>query len=191
MSAQLTIRFGADPGEASLAPLTLELVDAGLDVRRLGVYHIQDTPTIAVEPGHYLVRGQLPSGEWLSAQTNVNENSIAEITLSPQRASPHEHLAWGYYMHVNPWLEDPNASRRARAESLLAQFAPSPVTYRVWRHTIGQPWAQLAAGTVGLGIDGRVEVLALKMFHLIESSLACYSHCITGACGQGSNALTR
>ena len=51
-----------------------------------------------VEPGSYVVRALLPTGEVVSAQAAVAPGRSEPVELVPRSPSPRESLAWAYYL---------------------------------------------------------------------------------------------
>jgi hypothetical protein len=155
--AELHIRFGANPGAAAEAPIQIEVITRDLDVVWSDVCPLGDIPVVPVDAGSYLVRGRLPSGEWMTAQATVADGGSDQVVLTPSHPSPHEHLAWGYYLK-RPQMTSASR-RRASDQAALHYYEPGPVEYEIWQHVARGPWAQLARGHVGRESDARVERL--------------------------------
>src|SRR5437660_670305 len=75
-------------------PVSVEIIDHEFKTHKMTM---QGAAVVDVEPGSYLVRAHLPSGETAVAMTDVIANSKAYVTLTPPE-SPHEWLAWLHFL---------------------------------------------------------------------------------------------
>jgi hypothetical protein len=97
------IKFGANPGDASQARIPVEVINANMETAWQGTTALSEAVTVPVkEPGVYLVRATLPSGELMTSTVRVTDERPARATLRPPRRSPNEGLAWAYYMQPGP-----------------------------------------------------------------------------------------
>lgn len=160
MPATISVKFGVDPGAAEDAPLELEAINDRLEVvKPAKAYRLGETTTLTVEAGRYLIRGRLPSGEWLRTQVNATDGSSVVAVLTPRRASPRRELAQTYFLRANPWQEDASSSLYADMELCLQDFAPGAVKYRIWRYVERKAWERIAEGSTGADADARVQRL--------------------------------
>ncbi|RCR71262.1 hypothetical protein [Larkinella punicea] len=90
-------RYTADSGSARIA---FDLIDERLKKVKVDPNYIVlgETTNIAVEPGSYLVRVQLPNGETITNQIEVELDQTKEVILVPESNSPRESLSWAYYL---------------------------------------------------------------------------------------------
>jgi hypothetical protein len=98
---------------------------------------------IAVPPGSYLVRCQLPSGEYLSAQAEVPADSETRVQLQPAYPSPQESLSWAFLLKQIP-----------RGEPLpdFIDDAGAKLDFGRWEHAANQD-ALLAWSSAPLDAD--------------------------------------
>ena len=85
--------YAPDSGEAVVP---LEVINERLE-------HVEYAPRILtlsqsvevdVEPGTYLVRTYLPSGELVSKQTTVDAGKTSDVALTAAQRSPDEEVGW-------------------------------------------------------------------------------------------------
>jgi hypothetical protein len=93
----LQVTFKADVSDLGDAVVPLVIIDAGMN-QRTEVLRLKHTLDLEVEPGSYLVRALLPSGEAVSAQVAVGPQQSMPVELLPRLPSPRETLAWAYYL---------------------------------------------------------------------------------------------
>jgi hypothetical protein len=99
----ITINFGANAGDASEARIPVEVINANLETAWQGTTALSEGVTVPVkEPGVYLVRATLPSGELMTSTVRVTNDRTTTATLRPPRQSPNVELAWAYYMQPGP-----------------------------------------------------------------------------------------
>ncbi len=97
--SQIQTRFAYGAGDSENALIPLEVFNAKSET----VYRDSVRMGSAVlkrdfDPGTYLVRATLPSGEVLSKTVEVKADRSVEVLLRPRRQSPRENLGWAYYL---------------------------------------------------------------------------------------------
>lgn len=99
-----TLRIQLDiPNLGNMAPVFCELFDSHLRVVRR--WPLRGDEVVNVQPGFYLARAHLPSGETVTAQAVVSENEHEEIRLVAT-PSDHEWLSWQQFLgEVGPSAE--------------------------------------------------------------------------------------
>lgn len=133
MTTNLRIQMKMDPHNPNwnYTPVSAEVINAKLEVEER--LTIQGEKSVAVDPGFYLVRAFLPSGEIASAQVTVapdQKDADVFIAASP---SPHEFLAWQYFLGEIP-------SAGVPAFGVMPGGQPLPPTWiRLWRFD-GRTW---------------------------------------------------
>ncbi len=115
----LRMQLKGDRINYSDIPVSVEIVDHEFKTHKMTM---QGTAVVDVEPGSYLVRAHLPSGETAVAMTDVIENSEAQVTLTPPE-SPHEWLSWLHFLGETTEPEE---------ESTLRAF--SEIWVRLWAY---------------------------------------------------------
>jgi hypothetical protein len=93
----LRVTFNANVVDLGDAVVPLDIIDAKLN-QRTELLQLNQTMDLEVEPGSYLVRALLPSGEVVSAQVAVGPEQRTQVDLAPRLPSPRETLAWAYYL---------------------------------------------------------------------------------------------
>jgi hypothetical protein len=117
-------------GQAGETALPLDVIDQNLrsatpNPTRLVI----GRPTeIQVPPGSYLVRCLLPSGEFMSAQAEVQPDAESRVGLRPSNPSPRENLGWAYLLKRIPRGKPSDVVDPARAN----------LSFVRWEHRLGQ-----------------------------------------------------
>ena len=144
-------------------PVPVEVLDTDLQIVHREVIRGQES--VNVEPGSYLVRARLPSGETVSGRASLEEPAAAkEVLLSP-RESPHEWLGWQQVLGNIP---------ARKAEKGLSRF---PSTWlRLWVFDQGEwttvdtqewhRWARREEDLAVIGIDVSEHPLRLRMIQV-------------------------
>src|SRR5262249_42378188 len=98
MSA-LKVTFKANVSDLGDALVPLDVIDAKMN-RRTELLRLNQPMNLEVEPGSYLVRVLLPTGEVVSAQVAVGpgHGEAVDVDLVPRLPSPRERLSWPYYL---------------------------------------------------------------------------------------------
>jgi hypothetical protein len=99
--ARFSIAFGETTMRSGPVRMRAEVFDArGIRIWR-GSMPLQGDQEVEL-PGHpagtYVVRAELPSGEWLDAQVEVPEGESGRAVLWPEEPSPWESMDWAYYI---------------------------------------------------------------------------------------------
>jgi hypothetical protein len=97
MMGTLKVTFKANTVELGDAMVPLEVIDTNMN-RKTESLALKETKYLEVEPGSYLLRAMLPSGEVVSAQVAVAQGQNKAVDLTPGTRSPRETLAWAYYL---------------------------------------------------------------------------------------------
>ena len=79
-----TLTTGLQAG--ALVPM--EVIGEDMQVKLVKPMEIGKTTELTLEPGHYLVRAYLPSGETLSTQMEVGEDRRVTVMMESARPSP-------------------------------------------------------------------------------------------------------
>ena len=66
----------------------MEVIGEDMQVKLVKPMEIGKTTELTLEPGHYLVRAYLPSGETLSTQMEVGEDRRVTVMMESARPSP-------------------------------------------------------------------------------------------------------
>jgi hypothetical protein len=131
--------IGEDFHEVTSAPKVLEL---GKPVR------------LTLEPGSYLVRAYLPSGEIVARQARVEPGGQAVVSILPSKPSPRESLTWAYILKNVP--DGGRAATRSMFES--TRHVPrrggevvserSGIEMTLWSHAVSpqNSWQRVEAG---------------------------------------------
>jgi hypothetical protein len=80
---------------------------------------------ISVTPGSYLVRCQLPSGEFMSARAEVKPDADSHVRLRPAHRSPRETLAWAFLLKQIP---------REVPPPIFIDHAGARLDFNLWEH---------------------------------------------------------
>ncbi len=130
MDSMLYIRLEV-PGLAPEAPVFCELFDRHLQVVRR--WPLRGAEAVNVQPGFYLVRAHLPSGETVMTQAVVGEHQTEQVVLV-STPSDHEWLSWQQFLG-----EVGSSKIVERAE------VPSRVWLRLWAREQGR-WTPQSVG---------------------------------------------
>lgn len=111
------------PNSAQVAPIAVEVINAELEViaeHAISSIKIQE---ISVEPGKYLVRAKLPSGEVITRQVSITQpDGVKEVILKTPE-TPNEWLEWQYFL---------GNTTSSKSNIHLSNF---PLTWlRLWTH---------------------------------------------------------
>lgn len=149
-TGHVNIRFGyfaADTGDA-VAPL--EIIGDDMKIVRRETLHLDQPISVELEPGTYLVRTWMSSGEIAQSQVSLAANQTKDVDLHPATKSARETLGWAYYLKPTP----------ERASSELGQLMSGPITLglarespgiALWTHDQGLSWKQLASNPPSTG----------------------------------------
>jgi hypothetical protein len=132
----IQVTFDADPGYVGMVEIPIDVVNDRFETTWQGTTPLTGGITIPVtQPGVYLVRATLPSGEVMSSTVRAAQDQTVMAMLRPPKRSPNEGLAWAYYMQRVPaqsgWHEE-NIRRRGPAFDDLAFATPSLPTTELW-----------------------------------------------------------
>ncbi len=157
-----TLTTGLQAG--ALVPM--EVIGEDMQVKLVKPMEIGKTTELTLEPGHYLVRAYLPSGETLSTQMEVGEDRRVTVTMESDRPSPptpDAHLGliqWLVYA-----LTKKVAVRITDAATSPDLDQPPPFLHFLWEHdpsVTGRlgPFRQIpfpdASRPQGVGTPGKI-----------------------------------
>jgi hypothetical protein len=98
------------------------------------------------EPGSYLVRGSLPSGEIAACTVDLTNTPSAVAMLRSPTRSPRESLSWAYYLQRAPLRSAAKAGQSSAQEllelNLKFSARPIPPVTNFWQHGAAG-WTQL------------------------------------------------
>ena len=144
--SKLRVHFEPYAAEAGQAVVPLEVLDSNL--RRLdGRLHrlkLNEALEVDVEPGTFLVQAYLPSGEVVANQVEVRAGQTSDVPLAPQRMSPREELAWGYY------LKSPTRGSRGEMKAMgdMSLFLKGKPHLTLWECRRNAQWEVTDANLV-------------------------------------------
>jgi hypothetical protein len=151
--SRLSINFGPYVGDTGDAVVPLEVIDHDMKQVWRQPCLLNQPISVSVQPGTYLVRAHLPSGELVTAQTSVAENETKDVNLTPVNLSPRETLAWAYYLKPAPWIGQP-APPEPKFEPSIFQSVMSvpyipPPEIKFWIHKQVGGWKELPVDPAG------------------------------------------
>ena len=146
----IQVSFGANPGGAWQAEIPVEVITAKMETAWQGTMPLSGGKTISLsEPGLYLVRATLPSGELMTSTVRATAGQTTTATLRPSKQSPNEGLAWAYYMQRVPsgsgWRKAVFDNARFLAGIAPEQTMPS-CTF--WLHERNNSWRPVPTANV-------------------------------------------
>src|SRR5262245_5942860 len=94
---QSSFAYPANETDAALIPLEVSN-DHAETIHRESVPLEPKVLAREFDPGTYLVRATLPSGEVIGQTVTVGADSTAKVMLRPRRQSPRESLGWAFYL---------------------------------------------------------------------------------------------
>ncbi len=103
-----TLTTGLQAG--ALVPM--EVIGEDMQVKLVKPMEIGKTTELTLEPGHYLVRAYLPSGETLSTQMEVGEDRRVTVMMESARPSPSPDLDQPPPFLLFLWEHDPSVTGR-------------------------------------------------------------------------------
>jgi hypothetical protein len=152
---QIQLAQDADAGRFNGVAIPLDVIDQKFERVRnspetADIWQLRQGYDIDVEPGSYLVRAYLPSGETLSAQANVSNVGRSQVVLTPRRLSPREDDSLLYYMTSGAPLDT------SPGDDPLPDWTGGPeepvdgeVSVEFWREFPGPDWKLDAYNEVG------------------------------------------
>jgi hypothetical protein len=145
--ARLSIEFGESTERSGKAKVRAEILNArGIRVWQgaLSLHGALELELSNEPTGDYVVRAELPSGEWLDAQVTVPADGSGHAVLRSQQPSPSETMDWAYYIK--------GVSRTARSDVAdIERLQPSlrslsaGVRADLWVKERSGHWVQLTA----------------------------------------------
>lgn len=100
----INVQFRANAGDVWQAQIPVDVINAKMETAWHGTMPMSGGTSIPVsEPGVYLVRATLPSGELMASTVRAIEDQATAANLRPSKQSPNEGLAWAYYMQRVPF----------------------------------------------------------------------------------------
>jgi hypothetical protein len=100
----LRLEYGQDPADSADAVVPIDVI--GEDFHEVTsapkVLELGKPALFSLEPGSYLVRAFLPSGEVVSRQARVAPQRETVVSILPAKPSPREHLTWAYILKNVP-----------------------------------------------------------------------------------------
>ncbi len=130
--------YAPDSGEAVVP---LEVINERLE-------HVEYAPRILtlsqsvevdVEPGTYLVRTYLPSGELVSKQTTVDAGKTSDVALTAAQRSPDEEVGWSSHLKRAP--------QRPHQRGFFPSIPIAKPSLCLWRANGLDQWTQLPASS--------------------------------------------
>ena len=94
----LKIQFGEYTADAGQAAVPMEVINKDMERVWAKPAELGQVTSVDVEPGNYLIRAQLPSGDVATAQAQVGAGATEDVYLAPATLSPRESLSWAYYL---------------------------------------------------------------------------------------------
>jgi hypothetical protein len=150
--ALITAQFGYPAGDSDGALVPVEVSDdkAQIIYRQAVPLGASAVLSFDFQPGRYLVRANLPSGEIAASTVDLTNAPNATALLRSAKRSPRESLGWAYYLQRTPApskvarLRNPPTQSIPQLESMVMDdvLKESP-TAKFWQH--GTPgWTQLS-----------------------------------------------
>lgn len=137
----LRIQFGVYTADTGAAFVPMEVIDKNFEPVWKQPAALGLVTEIEVEPGNYLVRAHLPSGDIAAAQAEVGPGSTTDVYLRPATVSPRESLSWAYYL---------KGISRAMQSSAVAPLDHAKAPPRIlpdisfWLHKADSGWESFA-----------------------------------------------
>lgn len=137
----LRIQFGADADNSANAFVPMEVINNNLESVWKRPAALGLITEVSVEPGNYLVRAHLPSGDIAAAQAEVASDATEDVFLQPAKFSPRESLGWAYYL---------KGTSRAMQSSAVAPLDHAKVppgiipSISFWLHRADSGWEPFA-----------------------------------------------
>src|SRR6185503_13384795 len=137
----LRIQFGEYTADAGNAFVPMEVIDKNFEPKWKRPAALGVVTEVEVEPGNYLVRAHLPSGDIAAAQAEVGPGATIDVLLQPAKYSPRESLSWAYYL---------KGTSRAMQSSAVAPLDHAKVPPGIapnisfWLHQEGSGWEPFA-----------------------------------------------
>src|SRR5438132_1177722 len=94
----LRIQFGEQTADTGSAFVPMEVINNNFEQVWKQPAALGLVTEVEVDPGNYLVRAHLPSGDIAAAQAEVGSGATKDVYLQPARSSPRETLSWAYYL---------------------------------------------------------------------------------------------
>ena len=142
----INIQFDANATDVWQAQIPVEVINAKMESTWHGTMPLSRGTSVSVsEPGVYLVRATLPSGELMASTVRLTENQTTTANLRPPKQSPNEELAWAYYMQRVPsqsgWrARGPMPNDRWFMEEFAKVPGPPLPVCEFWAHGRGNLW---------------------------------------------------